>query len=161
MRSEDKKHARHMADKDFKRHIEFVEQSTGQPFPVIGPDDPLPEVPGDGTGIFISLCIGRRGDLTRHEAKLCAKLWRRHIKRYPKAHYILSLAGYDDDPRNLWEIPEAAGHVCRWARFVGLRTLDDAFRYLSEQQVGWLAACGAFGEEVRRKVEVPPPTIVQ
>jgi hypothetical protein len=160
-RTEDKEAAKQMGAQDFRRHIEFVEQATGLPFEVLGPDDPLPEVPGDGTGIAVSFCIGTRGELTHQAAKRAAKLWHRHTARYPKAHYVLVVAGWDADPRNLWEIPEARQHICRWARLARLRTLDDAFRYLDERNVGFLAACGAFGEEVRLKTKVPPPVVMQ
>jgi hypothetical protein len=159
--SEDKELARQMARKDFARFLDIVEQSTQCKLPVIDYDDPMPEVPGDGSGVLISLCIGSRGDLTRQDAARAAKQWRQHVKRYPKAHYYIHIAGYDDDPRNLWEIDQAARYVRRWARLAGLNSLAAADQYLDERFLAFLAACGAFGDAVKSRVQLPPKTMMQ
>jgi hypothetical protein len=158
---EDKDLACKMAAKDFARHVEVIEQHAQRKLPIIGYDDPMPDVPGDGSDLVISFLIGSRGKLSRQEATRAAKLWRRHVKRYPNACYVLSIAGYDDDPRNLWEIEEAARYVRRWSRLAGLNSLDDADRYLQEHFVALLAACGAFGDDVKSQVQLPPKTIRQ
>jgi hypothetical protein len=77
------------------------------------PDDP------PGTVDFISQGIGERGKLTRQAAKHAAKLWKECLRRQPQAHITLSISGYDDDPRALWEFDEvkrirsAVCTVCR------------------------------------------------
>jgi hypothetical protein len=58
------------------------------------------------------------------------------------------LAGWDHDPRELGDIPEAADYVRRWARFAGI-TLQSTTALVSAGKtqpdtLGLLAACGVF-----------------
>ena len=65
------------------------------------------------------------------------------------------IAGYDDDPRELWTIPEVRDYVVRWARFAGFDSLAAAQGSpLNDDSVGVLAACGAFPEVDPGSVEV-------
>jgi hypothetical protein len=157
---EDKRAARKMAANDLAHHYKIIRQHRPD-LPVVGHDDQMPEVEGDGSDVMVSFLVGSRGDLTRQAAKRAARSWCRHVARYPKACYVLSLAGYDEDPRNLWEIDEAARYIRRWAHLAGLTSLAEADRYLQEHFVALLAACGAFGEDAKRQVILPPKTIVQ
>ena len=130
MLNENKKLARLMAAKDVKRHLELARQAGA---PIASHWEPVPDFPGeDGTSMVVSSVIGCRGSLTRQEARIAAKSWRRYVKRYPKVLSVLSLAGYDEDPRNIWEIEEATTYVRWWAHFAGLNGLADASRYLDE-----------------------------
>jgi hypothetical protein len=64
--------------------------------------------------------------------------------RYPKATLLLSVDGYDDDPRSLWDIPEAAAFVRRFAKAAGLRDWRGSlFQALDETSRGLLIACDA------------------
>jgi len=69
---------------------------------------------------FVVVHIGARGKLSRREAKHAAALWKRLQREAPQAHFKVAIAGYDEDPRALWEIPEAAAYVRMWARMAGL-----------------------------------------
>jgi len=64
-----------------------------------------PPVTGDGEGMFVPISIESRADLTKREARLGGKMWREAVRRYPKAQFLLSLLGFDNDPREIWDIP--------------------------------------------------------
>jgi hypothetical protein len=112
---------------------------------------------------------GKRGDLTEKAARRAGEAWREVIARYPNAVYVLTMPGYDDDPRELWEFPDVCEYVCLWARFAGLDELQaalDAFsagplargiapeseasQRLIGAPMGFLARCGVFGEDLRK-----------
>jgi hypothetical protein len=161
---EDKELARKMAAEDLDRFIE----ETWRKYPndvFLGHwhGEAVPEVPGagDGGGLLVNIHIGARGDLTRRAARLAAKSWRNYVKRYPEAHFVVSLTGYDQDPREIWEIDEAASYVRRWARLAGLNSLAQASQYLDEHGMAFLAACGVFGDHVKSQIQMPPKTIMQ
>jgi hypothetical protein len=97
--------------------------------------------------------IGKRGYFSRHEAKRAAKAWREAVTRYPHASFYPNLAGYDDDPREIWEFEDASHYVRQWAHFAGMDDLETALRYCKQipDALGFLAACGVFGETIRRQ----------
>ena len=121
---------------------------------------------GDGEGMFIPITIGSRGNLSKAEARLGAKMWRQATGRYPKACFMLSLLGYNDDPREVWEFRDARRYVRWWARFAGMNDFATADHWLGMSSaigrsmpvlgpmatggMGFLAACGVFGEELRQ-----------
>jgi hypothetical protein len=150
--TEDRDLARKMAARDLER---LYRQAPRGPVTTHGVPIDLP----DGPDLVICFCVGNRGDLTRRDAMRAAESWRENIKRYPKAHFVLHLAGYDEDPRNLWEIDEAARYVRRWARLAGLGDIEKAGARLDDNALAWLAACGAFGDDIKRRVVLPPKTI--
>jgi hypothetical protein len=95
----------------------------------------------DGIGIN----IGERGNLTRTAAKLAARTFREIAASQPLAALYPSIHGYDDDPRALWDIPEACSYLRRWAKVAGLNTFGDAEALRIDANVlGLLAKCGAF-----------------
>jgi hypothetical protein len=106
--------------------------------------------------VHIELTIGMRGSLARSFAKAAARTWREMLKRHPKAVFRVSIAGYDDDPRELCDFPEMREYVCRWARFawVNFEALD-ALPFADEKTVAFLAACGVFGDEIEGVREPP------
>jgi hypothetical protein len=116
-------------------------------------------MPDGGDGTFINFMIGGRDDLTEDAARKMAGEWRRAVKQYPHAIFYLHLAGYDEDPREIWEIDDAARFVCRWAQLAGIHKPEDfpvppdvigVSNYLSFT-LGFLAGCGAFGKEAKRE----------
>ena len=114
----------------------------------------------DGDGMFIQIVIGLRGDLSKAEARRRAAMWREATNRCPKAGFIISLAGYDEDPREIWEFGDARRYVGWWARFAGMDDLKTADRWLGFTSaigasgnctgMGLFAACGVFGEAARQ-----------
>jgi hypothetical protein len=110
---------------------------------------PLPEPD------LISHCIGKRGDLTRRAAKAAAREWKECLRLAPKA-YVLSISGYDDDPRNLWEFDEVRKFVQQFARFAGINDVMDYSERLAEDSLALLAACGV---PCTADVHLPPKTV--
>jgi hypothetical protein len=101
--------------------------------------------------------IGERSRLSKKEARASAQLWRELVRQNPRALFTLSLFGYDDDPRDIWEFPEAVRYVGWWARYAGMDNFETAQRLLEpppgrehSPALGFLAACGVFGEEAKR-----------
>lgn len=69
--------------------------------------------------MFIPVTIGSRSNLSKAAAKRGAAMWRQASNRYPKASFMISLLGYNDDPREIWEFPRCptlralVGALCR------------------------------------------------
>ena len=61
----------------------------------------------------LMITIGQRGALTKHNAREMAAAWREAVRRYPKAQLCISMLGYNEDPREIWQIEDAARYV-RW-----------------------------------------------
>lgn len=81
-------------------------------------DDALP----DNVGTII-VELGRRGELTAEwrDQAVAAMLIAR--ERFPDATLEIAVGGYDDDPRELWQIDEARAHVADVMRHV-ISSLD-------------------------------------
>ena len=121
--------------------------------------------PDGSEELFIPINIGLRHKLTKDAAKTCAAMWLEATKRYPKAFYVISIVGYDEDPRELWEFEEVRRYIRWFARFAGLNELETADRWLGSGQgrrenpvpeeylggVALFAACGVFGEALRQE----------
>jgi hypothetical protein len=118
--------------------------------------------PGDCADTMMSVIIGVRGNLTKNQARTNAAMWREVVARYPKAMLYISVLGYSADPRELWEFPDVCRYVRWWARFAGMDDIDAANRligmesplrampHLVASNMGFLAACGCFGEAMRQ-----------
>jgi len=109
----------------------------------IDPDDAT--IPRDGNRTAFTITIGMRGELNHAKAKKSARVWQRMAERYHKGIFYLQIAGYDDDPRELWEIKETRKYIGQWARFAGLDRIDIAVATpLDPDWIAVLAKCGAF-----------------
>jgi hypothetical protein len=112
-------------------------------------------------GALVSLEIGQRGNLNNRMAvEAAAATFRNIAKRTSPGLIYVFLVGYDQDPRELWDIPEVAEYVRLWARLAEL-DLESATTILESHAVSFLAACGCFGEEAKRAVNCPPPITEQ
>jgi hypothetical protein len=121
----------------------------------------------DGDGMLIPITIGSRGNLFRAEAERAAATWRQATGRFPKASFMVSLLGYNEDPREVWEFRDARRYVRWWARAAGMDDLATADRWLGLTSaigqtmptpwaiagMGFLVACGVFGEELRQAIQ--------
>jgi hypothetical protein len=156
---EDREAGRKLAKADLARMLERARAVAGKDFHYAeygGADTGSTAALGDGEGMLVQLTIGARGSLTRSFAKAAAKAWRETLGRHPKATFGLSIAGYDDDPRELVDFPEVRDYVCRWARFAGVTFESlDTISFASEGDVAFLAACGVFGDKITANREPP------
>jgi hypothetical protein len=153
-RNDDSNEARKAAIADLRELMKSYREMAPQALFCDGDFSGWPD--SDGAGMFIQIVIGLRGDLSKAEARRCAAMWRKATNRYPKAGFIISLAGYDEDPREIWEFGDARRYVRWWARFAGMDDLNTADRWLgltsaigaSGNCAGMVlfAACGVFGE---------------
>lgn len=70
---------------------------------------------------------------------------------------ILSIGGYDADPRELWAIPEALTFILRVMKQAGIMHWQHpAVRMLNESTLALLLKCGAFGTDHPFKVSIAP-----
>ena len=155
MAKDDERRAREQSDKDLQR-LQDTARTFGNEAAMVAWEDvesdstKLPS--GTGERAFISVVIGRRGYFSRHEARRAAHVWRRACARYPNAVFYPNVAGYDDDPRNIWEFDDACRYVLQWARFAWMDDVETVKRYCKDLPpglIGLLSACGVFGEEMR------------
>jgi hypothetical protein len=80
--------------------------------------------------------------------------------RYPDATILLTLDGYDDDPRSLWDIPEAADYIRRFARAAKLTNWrSPLFRALEEASRGLLIACDAIDKPHPFRLDIVPDPV--
>jgi hypothetical protein len=156
--SEDPKRARDAARRDLDRLIDMINATPGADAVGYNADGvgALPsDIAPDGDHAVVHLIIGSRGRLTRDAAKDAANVWHQITTKYPKACFCIELAGYDDDPRELWELADVARYVRRWAILAGIRSLADVPNREWAQEsrmLGFLGACGVFGEAMKQKV---------
>ncbi len=80
----------------------------------------------------------------------------------PGAEILIWIAGYDDDPRELWDFPEVRRYVRWWSRAAGLGSWQAAIEIPwadFDACMGVLIACNVFGDEHPfdlRKPDTPP-----
>lgn len=87
---------------------------------------------------FTALMIGVGGHLTPQDARDAAMAWR-GLRLLDVRNIYINVHGYDDDPRQLWDIPEVASYVRKWARKACVRCSDPAL-HLDSQTL--LHLCG-------------------
>jgi hypothetical protein len=131
----------------------------GVPLEVHHIDDVDSIATGDASPL-IHLVVGMRGMLTRAEARRSAVAFRKLVKKHPGACIALAIAGYDRDPREIDEIPEAAQHYRRFAAFAGVDTLAAAIESpLHRDSIGVLGACSALRDfDPDNVVRIPAPS---
>lgn len=93
------------------------------------------------------ICIGGKGHMGEEELRSMALAVSAVHREHPDAPITLVLDGYDDDPRSLWDIQEAADYVRRYAMASGLHNWRGAlFQALDEETKALLIACRAVDE---------------
>jgi hypothetical protein len=91
--------------------------------------------------------IGARGQLVAEWAEDAARATVLALRVVAPGRLSWAIGGYDDEPRELWEIPEVAAHVRLVAELVGItdgHNVPDAF---SEETIAILALCGTWGSD--------------
>jgi hypothetical protein len=93
--------------------------------------------------VFIE--IGDRAKLTEAEAVSAAKAFHGARQHYPDVPILISIGGYDDEARDLWEFPEVCRYVQLWARLTHLATPEAAALHaIPVRFAGLLGACGCW-----------------
>ena len=147
--SEDKKIAREMVKRDMD-HLYDGPCPLPREFMAMEDQDTWPT--GDGERKAFMVAIGQRGKLTKGRAREAAAAWREVVRRYPKAQLYISMLGYNEDPREIWQIEDAARYVRWWACYAGMDNEAAVLRVgnmLAATNYGLLVACGVFGEEAK------------
>lgn len=66
--------------------------------------------------------------------------------KYPSAQFLLSIDGYDEDERELWEIPEVMRYIKRWAQAARLTDgYAPILQRIHDDTIGLLVLADAFG----------------
>jgi hypothetical protein len=98
---------------------------------------------------MFNLEIGQRGNHTRRVAEAAAKAFRQVATKAGPGKILIHLVGYDSDPREVWEVEEAAEYVCLWASLAF--TSENDLNLLHERMIPFLASCGVFGDYISKK----------
>ncbi len=64
--------------------------------------------------------IGGRDNLTDEQARTSAADFCQALDLLPLSQHAIAVAGYDDDPRELWDVPEARAFVRQFVGWVAL-----------------------------------------
>jgi hypothetical protein len=95
--------------------------------------------------------IGGAGELTSFNAMAAAEIVIMAMRRYPFADLHLMISGFDDDPREVWDIPEAKDY---FEMFVGAMFVLNAPPVMEwrmdKSTMGVIAMCCGFGKIVGR-----------
>jgi hypothetical protein len=81
-------------------------------------DGPVPANADSHT--MLTIVCGVRYGLNEQMAGAMGRKFQECRRKAPQALYALVMFGYDDDPRELWEIPEVCEYIPRFARYAGL-----------------------------------------
>ena len=98
---------------------------------------------------MIALEIGVKDHLSDTNARLAATAFQLARQHYPDSPLMFMIGGYDDDPRELWEIPETRRYIRAWAVFCGIADWREALQvnWFENHGLGLLQACGVFAAD--------------
>lgn len=66
------------------------------------------------------------------------------VDRYPRAEFAITVGGFDQDPRSVWDIPEAAERFRAFARAAIPSAYHPVVRRLEQSSIATLCQCGAW-----------------
>jgi len=163
--AEDKKLARQLVEMDLAKTAQALRKHGIGPEAILQPDD----VVEDDPDTVIEVIIGHRGRLTDRQAKEAAEHWKSIHARYQRTRIMTAIAGYDEDPREIWEFPEVCRFMQRWAKYSGLADPKVALREIGDQTrffslLALLTACGtyrAFGNDLPFEVRIATPPVTR
>lgn len=123
---------------------EFIKQTFDE---ILGSGSP------DLKRTMIVFSVASKGDMNRRAMAAAVLAWRA-LKIEPSTAITMHFGGYDDDPRELWQIPEVCSFVQRFC------AKTDAHKHpqVEPQSRAWLLACGA---DPTQRVIVLPITVDQ
>lgn len=151
--------ARDLAVADFKNLVQGL-SNLGSPT-VVAFDGEAAAAAANAERTVINLVIGTRGDLAARDAAAAARQWRDIRARIPEAIIIVSIAGYDQSRKEIWEFTEARRFVRRWARLAGLADPATAMREIGNDRqfphlLAILTLCGTFGADPPFDIAILP-----
>jgi hypothetical protein len=76
--------------------------------------------------------------------------------RYPAAKLAVTVGGYDEDPRSVWEIPEAAARFRAFADGCFVSAFDPLVGRLEDTSIATFVQCGAWPGGHPWRVEITP-----
>jgi len=89
-------------------------------------------------GTVLLFQLGNRDDLTDKALATAVMSWRR-LPIQPSTQILLSIGGYDNDPRELWDIYEVRRYVQRFCE----KTKAHRHPQVERESRNWLLLCGA------------------
>lgn len=90
--------------------------------------------------------IGGKGEFSDAGAKQAAADFVGARKTLPNAEHMIVVGGYDDDPRSLWDIPEARDYVRRFVLYVQLADIRPLADWkLNQPSIALVAMCTGVG----------------
>lgn len=93
--------------------------------------------------------FGVRGELSQDYAEQRGKAFAALLARSKGGRIVLTIPGYDDDPRELWDIEEVRNYVQQFAIAAGIRHAALLLPVIGESGVALLMACGVPAPGVR------------
>ena len=91
--------------------------------------------------------IGHWGGLTAEAAERTAAKWSLVLLHTPKSEHSIMIGGYDEDPRQLWEIPEVCDYMRRFASIVCAVTRRPITKWnLDHSSLAMMALCCGVGK---------------
>ena len=121
---------------------------TDKPEVLIGHADTVDAMIDEGEIGAVMIHVGAPGSMRPQDARIAAKVFKTVIRRLPPTTFImLAIDGFDADPREVHDIPEAARQFREFAKaaFHG-NGFDPNVLRLEEQSIAVLVECGAFGQ---------------
>lgn len=105
--------------------------------------------------IFIE--IGSKGNFSEGDRKKAAQAFRLGRLHYPTVAIGFFVGGYDTDPREIYDIPEAREYIRLWAMDAGLGDWRTAIKipWDPDSSLGILQLCGVFGPDSPIKCNTP------
>lgn len=109
-------------------------------------------------GAVIFAEIGVAGDLLPETAARVGGFLRISMEdKAPGATFGLHMGGFDQDPRNLWDIPEAAAYIVAVARAAGIADWRSPLvPRFDKPTLAVLVLCGALGADHPFTVNIEP-----
>ena len=104
---------------------------------------------------FCPLEIGSRGDFTPERAQAAATVFKQLAGWVGPGCISTYIIGFDADPRELWDVPEAVEYMRSFSRVAGI-DIDNIPEALDLPSLTLLSACGVLGPEAKASMWFPP-----
>lgn len=113
---------------------------------------PLPDADPD----LVVVQIGEPGHMDAAALAEAVAVFLLAVDLYPRAEFAVTIGGYDEDPRSVWEIPEAAEQFRAFARAAVPSAYHPVVRRLERTTIATLCQCGAWPAGHPFRVEITP-----